>query len=90
LLDLFSIDRYREFSTGSDATCPDFYEWDALLKKEPDDRSLKFRVFKFMLDKVAALMVLPIVACLSLVFLLINPIANPGSESARPQRAFGD
>jgi len=90
LLDLFSIDRYREFSTGSDATCPDFYEWDTLLKKESDDRSLKFRVFKFTLDKVAAFMVLPIVACLSLVFLLINPIANPGPVFFKQRRMGKD
>lgn len=72
------MDRYREFSTGSDATCPDFYDWDLLLKEEPDRRSLKFRVFKFMLDKALAIMALPIIACLSVLFFIINPVVNPG------------
>jgi len=79
LLDLFSIDRYREFSTGSDATSPDFYDWDILLNKESDYRSLKFRAFKFLLDKGLAILVMPIIACLAVVFFIINPFVNPGS-----------
>jgi len=84
LLDLLSIDRYREFSPGSEATSPDFYDWDVLLNKDSNRRSLKFRAFKFTLDKVLAIMTLPFVACLAVVFLIINPIVNPGTEARDP------
>lgn len=86
LFDLFSIDRYREFSVGSDATCPDFYDWDALLKKESDYRSLKFRAFKFTLDKGLAIAVIPFIVCLSVVFFLINPFVNPGPVFFKQKR----
>lgn len=78
MLDLISLDRYREFSAGSDATSPDFYDWDTLLKRESSVRSLKFKVFKFTLDKTLAIMTLPFVACLMVVFWIINPFVNPG------------
>lgn len=78
LFDLFNIDRYREFASGSDATSPDFYDWDALIKNKPDYKTLKFRAFKFVVDKGFAVLVLPFVACLSLIFLVINPFVNPG------------
>lgn len=78
MLDLFDIDRYREFANGSDATSPDYYDWDTLIKKKPGYKTLKFRGFKFVVDKGFAILVLPFVACLSVVFFIINPIVNPG------------
>jgi len=90
LLDLLSIDRYREFSPGSEATSPDFYDWDVLLNKDSNRRSLKFRAFKFTLDKVLAIMTLPFVACLAVVFLIINPIVNPGPVFFKQKRMGKD
>lgn len=86
MLDLFNVDRYQEFKTGSEATRPEFYDWDTLTRDEPVRKTLKFRVFKFVVDKGSAILVLPIVACLSLLFLIINPVVNPGPVFFRQKR----
>ena len=78
MLDLLNIDRYREFATGSEATSPQSYDWDVLLNADPNVKSRKFRVFKFVVDKSFAIMTLPFVAVLAIVFFVINPFVNPG------------
>jgi len=85
VFDIFSVDRYREFSTGSQATRPDSYDLDALLNRA-NCKSLKFRAFKFCLDKGLAILAMPFIACLALVFLLINPFVNPGPVFFRQKR----
>ena len=90
MLDLFSVDRYREFSVGSDSVCPDYYDWDLLLNKEKEQKSFKFKAFKFVVDKTSALLALPYIAVLAVVFFFINPIVNPGPVFFRQKRMGKD
>lgn len=78
MISIFTSERYREFSTGSKATSPDTYDWDQLLSMSSQRKSAKFIVFKFLLDKGAAILVFPILALLTLALLVLNPFYNRG------------
>ncbi len=86
MISLFMTDRFREFSDGSEATSPDAYSWDQLLKMSAQRKSAKFILFKFLVDKVSALLVFPILAVMTLFLLILNPIFNRGPVFFRQKR----
>lgn len=79
------IEHYRKFRVGSPILCPDSYTVEELLKDEPK-MSFNFRVFKFLFDYGCAVLALPIIACISVVLLVLNPFLNPGPLFFRQSR----
>lgn len=74
----FNIEHYTEFCTGSPVLCPSTYQLEDLLRKETPNWSLKFRVFKALLDIFGVLLSPPLIASMTLLLWCLNPFFNPG------------
>lgn len=73
-----NIDHYTEFSAGSPVLNLNSYEIDDLISKDAPEWSVKFRIFKSILDVNCAVVALPLITVMALVLLVLNPIFNPG------------
>lgn len=78
MFDIFSPERYREFSDDSGAVDPDNYEIEAITQDGTEKWSRKFLAFKFVVDKLAAILSLPLVVLIGIGLVLANPFFNPG------------
>lgn len=82
-----NIGHYTEFHSGSPVLSPESYLCKDSLAKATPQWSLKFRIFKVLIDYGSALIALPLIAVLSVLLLLLNPIFNPGPLFFRQPRA---
>jgi len=79
MINILHWERLREFSSGSPAINLNTYNITDLTDKKRPETSLKFRVFKLCFDYGMTLVVMPVIACVALILLILNPFFNPGS-----------
>ncbi|MFK7877194.1 MAG: sugar transferase [Paracoccaceae bacterium] len=72
------MNRWTEFSSGSSAISPDFYQIDDIVKGGPERWSLKFRAFKLLCDYGLTILAAPFIISCGLVLLVLNPFFNKG------------
>ncbi len=72
------IEQYSTFRSGSQALTLEYYDLDDLIASGLPQWSLKFRLFKLLIDTTCTVIALLIIAILSLIFLILNPFLNPG------------
>ena len=78
MFDFLSPERYREFAEGSVAVNPNSYDIDAIVSDGVEKWSTKFKIFKCLVDKVSAILSLPLIVVTGVCLLVINPVFNPG------------
>ena len=69
---------YTKFTPGSPALCPTSYDIEEIASDRAPDVTLRFWLFKTAVDWGCTAVALPLIAALSVLLLLVNPLLNPG------------